>query len=1787
MMPWNKNTGKFVLSAVFSLLALLLLILPSVSARNFIVYNTSDETQAYFIVNGTTGNIIMIPSVGLVGIGTTAPINTLTVIGSVSTFGSLNATYINATEILVNGFIVNRSIDLTPYQMILNVSKLPFSNFQLSNVSNNTLVKGDNASISLWNASGNNIFPREITGNVGIGTTSPQNALDVVGAVTVSKGLNASSLNVTGFSIADDSLVTLADGSKKKIKNIRAGEEVLTLEESSGKLVPRKVNALLDHGIKPIYEMATEDGRAINTTAEHPYFVKLYDKGLCDKYAGNVWNKEADNNEFEQNGYCTRWVEVRDLDENDYIAVPITENDYDSFSDPSPNNFLRSDVETTLTLPCCLCLFSSDHNSNSPEDKVKARYGASLGCSGNISKASGRNLEYLDSGIISIFLNNSFITKSSPALLSPEYFNNLSSRFLISFDTNSGEYSLIPALDNFFIKRNMNPLLIIAWNNMFASTINIILEAQEMPCLLATADFSSSANLNACSFVNLLLDTILSANENSTSSMNSFTTLFKAASKSSFNSGEISTLNFSSAILTSPIEYNENEYLKLSQGSDIKFEKIVSIKTLEPQHVYDLSIEGTRNFIANDIVAHNTYLATSSGNVGIGKTNPNYKLDVAGTINASGLLLTNGTFSIGQGGSIGIGTDSPDQELHVIGNVTINDSVTTGAIQIDSTNDAILFTGENGSLYQPVYGTDDGLVLYLPFSEGNASMGSTRVYDRSPYGNDGTCNGVAAAYGCNWTTGKYGNALSFDGVNDYVDAGNGASLNITGSLTIELWVKLSTYTAQPILDKGYTSGGYMVWMQSASDIRLYVNNGAYATMTAPPLNEWHHIVGIIDSAFTQFYKDGVAQAVAGGVVPSGNSIVLKIGSDVIGRDFNGSIDEVRIYKRALAPEEIRTQYLRGKGYGASGAITADKFRVVNTSGSRTLELNTTKFEVFDNSGADTFVVDKVNGRVGIGTTTPVDTLTVIGSVSTFGSLNATYINATEILVNGFIVNRSIDLTPYQMISNVTNLPFSRFTLENVSNNTLVKGDNASISLWNISGNNIFPREITGNVGIGTTAPTAKLHINGSGGALLNISNASNSFLFVNETGISIPGGATTNPMAVAGEKMRIGGHFGVRIIDHPTSGVDYSYIQVQNSLQFGYGTGAYGGVDISSSGPTLYSGSSAGGGVYLSPDGSNDIWLLTDSNSYVYGSQSSEGDLYLESTSHATKGDILLNPTSGRVGIGTTSPTAKLEVVGNVSVKGGTFFVDNESQRIGIGTTTPDNKLTIRGTDADANLATIGILHLNITDSYNKSATNFITLDHGLNNPENSTGGIGIGILFRAINNDSEMVNVSFINATLVNAINGSEASALSFYTRSGNAGFVPKLILNGSDVYLVPTSGNVGIGTTAPINTLTVVGSVSVFGSLNATYINATEILVNGFIVNRSIDLSLYNKSISLDNYLIQTGLFTFFSNNITSANASLTAYINNGTFNKSIDLSLYNKSISLVNYNQSIDLTPYQMISNVTNLPFSRFTLENVSHDTISKTNTSILFNWNMSNIARYINDTTNITSYNRSIDLTPYQMISNITALPFSNFQLSNVSNNTLVKGDNASISLWNISGNNIFPREITGNVGIGTTTPDNKLTILGNELTSNAILHINASDNFNTTVINVMTLDHVLKNPLNSTGGVGVSILFRASDNASQMYKIANISAVLYNATNGSQLGALTFSTVGSDTGDGSFGHLTERMRIDGNGNVGIGTVNPAQKLEVAGNILVNNTNNAFVNLSGPIIRKSGNDIVISD
>ena len=91
--------------------------------------------------------------------------------------------------------------------------------------------------------------------------------------------------------------------------------------------------------------------------------------------------------------------------------------------------------------------------------------------------------------------------------------------------------------------------------------------------------------------------------------------------------------------------------------------------------------------------------------------------------------------------------------------------------------------------------------LYWPFNEGT---GLTTT-DASGHGNTGQLIG-----GVTWTTGKYGAALLFDGSTGYVNAGNNASTNIVGSVTMAAWVRMNTAGNDQKVggNQSGTSGGY-------------------------------------------------------------------------------------------------------------------------------------------------------------------------------------------------------------------------------------------------------------------------------------------------------------------------------------------------------------------------------------------------------------------------------------------------------------------------------------------------------------------------------------------------------------------------------------------------------------------------------------------------------------------------------------------------------------------------------------------------------------------------------------------------------------------------------------------------------------------------------------------------------------------------------------------------------------------------------------------------------------------
>ena len=201
-----------------------------------------------------------------------------------------------------------------------------------------------------------------------------------------------------------------------------------------------------------------------------------------------------------------------------------------------------------------------------------------------------------------------------------------------------------------------------------------------------------------------------------------------------------------------------------------------------------------------------------------------------------------------------------------------------------------------------------------PVGSWNFDEGSgTSVSDASGNGNTGTLlNGPI------WTSGVKGTALSFDGVDDYVDMGSPPPLNITGpAITVQAWAKASSPgNYKYIISK--TDGlymGYGLYTGSSGTLRFYIGNGSglitTPDVTSPWDNRWHHIAGTYDGSKLNLYIDGVARAsvAATGSIADSSARSLNIGGFSEGGFlFKGVVDDVQIYNRALSATEIQQLY---------------------------------------------------------------------------------------------------------------------------------------------------------------------------------------------------------------------------------------------------------------------------------------------------------------------------------------------------------------------------------------------------------------------------------------------------------------------------------------------------------------------------------------------------------------------------------------------------------------------------------------------------------------------------------------------------------------------------------------------------------------------------------------------------------------------------------------------------------------------------------------------------------------
>jgi hypothetical protein len=208
-----------------------------------------------------------------------------------------------------------------------------------------------------------------------------------------------------------------------------------------------------------------------------------------------------------------------------------------------------------------------------------------------------------------------------------------------------------------------------------------------------------------------------------------------------------------------------------------------------------------------------------------------------------------------------------------------------------------------------IQGCEIGPVLYLKFDE---SSGTT-AFDSSGFAHHGNLmNGPV------WTSGKSGNALSFDGIDDHVDLGQ--ILNALDTITISAWINPTINNKeQDIVNNGYqsTNTGYELGVTEQAELKFKTQPNSsswtywYSSGAAIATNSWQQVAVVYDGTTMTFYKNGAllnSFFAPGRLYPTTDHLRVGIYPYLLSYPFNGSIDELRIYNRTLSGTEISQIY---------------------------------------------------------------------------------------------------------------------------------------------------------------------------------------------------------------------------------------------------------------------------------------------------------------------------------------------------------------------------------------------------------------------------------------------------------------------------------------------------------------------------------------------------------------------------------------------------------------------------------------------------------------------------------------------------------------------------------------------------------------------------------------------------------------------------------------------------------------------------------------------------------------
>jgi hypothetical protein len=884
----------------------------------------------------------------------------------------------------------------------------------------------------------------------------------------------------------------------------------------------------------------------------------------------------------------------------------------------------------------------------------------------------------------------------------------------------------------------------------------------------------------------------------------------------------------------------------------------------------DTATSGTPSFVTRFMVAN-------SGNVGIGTTNPGTRLDIRGPdslpvyvrsddvgsymrfltsntvsrgafgYNADGAQFFNGALNatnmtILDGGNVGIGTTTPSQKLEVNGNVSFsaNTSATGG-----------IYIGPLGYQASILYNTNGNLDLTprtgynTIFTAGNVGIGTTTPGAKLQIdaGSYNANNRVLYVKNSNHAVVNTGYDTAVIQQNDaptlrLVESGENLSTTLSSDSGI------STLSSSGILrlmaggtynSVGYNGMGGNLGLAVAANgfvgigtttpgqrLSVYEPSNSYTAIglnnasTNPDNRNW--------SLVSNFYSYGdfsINQSVAlhGDPVLSGATSRLYVGAGGnVGIGTTNPTQGKLQVNGTVATLDASASYL-GQFYAGAGVTSVDAY----SASGQALVFRTTP----NGGGATERMRIDTNGNVGIGTTTPQSRLEVTepGTGSGNGGLTLSTANVTGNAGLKFATAGS-----------------NRFSITTIgsggSESLRFRDENNNAERMRISSN--------GNVGIGTTTPLSKLHVE----------SAADTSIQVRSTGANDQTIQFSRSDSASNWFMGRDNTDSTFRIQYNTTNTGVQTLSNAAYLTIDDGTGNV-GIGTTTPGARLEIYDTTGNALTL--DGSGNVTQRIKTNGTEYGALyhlAADNDLNLRA-SHASGSLKFLSGGSntrmtiasdGNVGIGTSSPIAKLDVYGNFSVGTSstpTLFANTATGRVGVGTDAPSTALTLK---QSANSSQLRLLQNNTdTAGYSLFASNtgYLSFSRYSSSVDvatptltmDSSGNVGVGTTtpgtkLHVVGNSSY---TGFGGGQFkIGAETGQPRWTEVGYNTSTNVGFIQAGVNGGtlSNFLINPDGGNVGIGT-APFSVstkLSVNGDLTLAGgsTLGAGTISANQIGIN-----------------------------------------------------------------------------------------------------------------------------------------------------------------------------------------------------------------------------------------------------------------------------------------------------------------------------------------------------------------------